>query len=221
MSEFAVFDPHPVRAGSAEDSADSLDAARSRSPLHDAASPVSLTTQERAGVLLGERAFLGHLVIRGNAEDPGFVRGVEEALGLELPVTPMTSAVSETARIHWRSPDEWLLIVPGGEEYRQEMALRYALSGHVAVVDVSGGQTVVTLSGQHAREVLMKSAPVDVHPRAFPVGRSVTTCFARAQAMISRVGEEQWELVIRRSYADYLWQWLLDAGQEYGVALQS
>ncbi|OHV13096.1 hypothetical protein BH688_01630 [Kushneria phosphatilytica] len=209
-----------MRSGSAEESADSLDGVRTQSPLHDAASPVSLSAQEQAGVLLGERAFLGHLVIRGSADDPDFVSGIEKVLGVALPVTPMTSTVGEMARLHWRSPDEWLLIVPGGEEYRLELALRETLGGHVAVVDVSGGQTVIMLSGAKAREVLMKSAPVDVHPRAFPVGRSVTTCFARAQAMICRVGEAQWELVIRRSYADYLWQWLLDSATEYGVARQ-
>nr|MBP6762232.1 sarcosine oxidase subunit gamma [Thauera sp.] len=26
-----------------------------------------------------------------------------------------------------------------------------------------------------------------------------------------------WELIIRRSFADYLYRWLLDASEEYGV----
>ena len=26
-----------------------------------------------------------------------------------------------------------------------------------------------------------------------------------------------YDVIVRRSFADYLWEWLLDAGQEYGL----
>ncbi|MCC4115981.1 sarcosine oxidase subunit gamma family protein, partial [Aromatoleum toluclasticum] len=39
----------------------------------------------------------------------------------------------------------------------------------------------------------------------------------KSSAVIRRVDDERWELVIRRSFADYLYRWILDAAEEFGV----
>ena len=39
--------------------------------------------------------------------------------------------------------------------------------------------------------------------------------------MIRRTGEEVWELLVRRSFADYIWLWLQDASAEYGMAIEA
>jgi len=41
--------------------------------------------------------------------------------------------------------------------------------------------------------------------------------FAKTTVLLRRPDAEHWELVIRRSFADYLYRWLLDAGEEYGI----
>jgi len=166
-----------------------------------------------------ERAFLGHLVLRGNTADEAFRAGVAQALGVPLPVKPGPLATDAAAgiSIQWMSPDEWLVIVPGGREFEAETRLRAVLAGHFAVINVSGGQTMLELSGPAARSVLMKCTPYDVHPAHFPVGKGVSTTFAKSTAVIRRVGEERWELVVRRSFADYLYRWVLDAAEEFGV----
>lgn len=118
-------------------------------------------------------------------------------------------------------PDEWLLIVPGGEEFALEGKLREALGdAHYAIVNVSGGQTLIELEGEMARELLMKSTPYDVHPDAFPVGKGVTTVFAKANLILRRPSEHRWELVLRRSFADYCYRWILDAGAEYAIGVE-
>lgn len=208
MSKVAMFDVNPG-AG-----------VRSESPL--AASRVAvaaLASAQGAGVVVRERAFLGHLILRGDAADAAFRAGVEQALGLALPLKAGGLARDEGAgtSIQWLSPDEWLLIVPGGREFDTERRLRECLAGHFAVMNVSGAQTVLELSGPAAREMLMKCTPYDVHPRHFPVGKGVSTVFAKSTALIRRVAEQRWELVIRRSFADYLYRWVVDASEEFGV----
>ncbi|MDL2425316.1 sarcosine oxidase subunit gamma family protein, partial [Pseudomonas sp. BAgro211] len=76
--------------------------------------------------------------------------------------------------LHWLGPDEWLLIVHGGEEFAVEQRLREALGEelHYSVINVSGGQTLLELEGAKVREVLMKSTGYDVHPSNFPVGKA-------------------------------------------------
>ncbi|WP_271410291.1 sarcosine oxidase subunit gamma [Pseudomonas sp. Q1-7] len=198
------------------------DNARGESPLHHAGlDELARKGKSSAGVVLREKKLLGHLVIRGDAKDPAFAGGVHSALGLELPVA-LTLVASGDSSLQWLGPDEWLLIVPGGTEYEVEQRLRKALDGqHISVVNVSGGQTLLELSGAHARDVLMKSTSYDVHPSNFPVGKAVGTNFAKAGAVIRHTGEDTWELLIRRSFSDYLWLWLQDASAEYGLAVKA
>ena len=187
------------------------------SPLHHC-HPATAGGDANGGVRLGEKPFLGHLSLRGDAGDEDFRRAVAEALGTELPLEPLTVNRTDEVSAQWISPDEWLILVPGGREHPLELAMRQRLQGHYSIVNVSGGQTVITLSGPNARDVLMKSAPYDFHPRHFPVGKAVLTVFAKASANVRRIGEDEWELVIRRSFADYCWRWLNDASAEYGLA---
>ncbi|BDM25224.1 MULTISPECIES: sarcosine oxidase subunit gamma [unclassified Pseudomonas] len=196
--------------------------AKAQSPLHhaDLASLVG-KGRKNAGVTLREKKFLGHLTIRGDGHNPEFAAGVHKALGLELPVALTVVANSEMS-LQWMGPDEWLLIVPGGQEVAVEQKLRAALEGqHIQVVNVSGGQSLLELRGPNVREVLMKSTSYDVHPNNFPVGKAVGTVFAKSQLVIRRTAEDTWELVIRRSFADYWWLWLQDASAEYGLSIEA
>ena len=197
-----------------------LEAVKAQSPLHHADLP-SLAGKGRAnaGITLREKALMGHLTLRGDGSDAAFAGGVHKALGLELPMA-LTVVGSGDTTLQWMGPDEWLLICPRGEEFAAEQRLREALGGqHIQVVNVSGGQTVLELSGPKVRELLMKSTSYDVHPNNFPVGKGVGTVFAKSQLIIRRIAEDTWELVIRRSFADYWWLWLQDASAEYGLAV--
>lgn len=182
-----------------------------RSPLYQK-SPLSSD-----GLQLSEAALATHIVIRGNAAVPNFAQGIEKATGMALPGN-LQSESNNDWRLRWIAPDEWLLTGPGSDAFAVETALRDNLSGHYAVINVSGGQTLVRLSGANARTVLMKSCPYDVHDHNFPIGKVVSTVFAKSQAVVCRLGEDEWELVIRRSFADYIWRWLVDAGNEFGLS---
>jgi len=191
--------------------------ARAESPLFFARR--NEKTSNGAGqVTLREKPLLGHLMLRGDASNPAFANAIEQTLGLALPA-PLSVVYQGETSLQWLAPDEWLLIVPSGEEFTTEQRLRAAMPEglHYSIVNVSGGQTLVELSGSKARQVLMKSTVYDVHPRNFPIGKTVGSTFAKSQLLIRRSGEEAWELVIRRSFADYFWAWLKDAGSEYGL----
>lgn len=197
-------------------------AGRAESPLYHSDLP-SLVGKGPAnpGVTLCELRLLGHLVLRGDASDSQFVSAVEQVLGLSLP-QPLQLVSAGERSAQWLAPDEWLLIVPGGSEFALEQQLRAALAGqHMALVNVSGGQTLVELRGPKVRELLMKSTSYDVHPDNFPVGKAVGSNFAKSQLVIRHTAEDTWQLVVRRSFADYIWLWLQDASAEYGLAISA
>jgi sarcosine oxidase subunit gamma len=172
-----------------------------------------------AGVIARERPFLGHLNLRGGARDAVFVGAVSEVLGDELPLVPNTVADVRGLTMYWLGPDEWLLVTPEERKVAVEGALRSALASvRSAVTDVSGGQTLLQLHGRSARDVLAKGCPIDLHPRAFSIGQCAQSRLAKAPVLIGQIETQPcFELIFRRSFADYLWTWLEIAAAEYGL----
>ncbi|WP_017348145.1 MULTISPECIES: sarcosine oxidase subunit gamma [Pantoea] len=163
---------------------------------------------------------LGHLVLRGGAI--ALDGALRNAINLSLPGEPLTMTQDSSGNYsaQWLSPDEWLLIVPPGEEFAVENKLREALGdAHYAITNVSGGQTLLELTGKDVRNLLMKSVIYDVDDKSFPVGKGVITVFAKTTVNIRRPAADVWQLVVRRSFADYSYRWLLDAGREYHIAV--
>lgn len=189
-----------------------------RSPLYRQAGQAAAAEPAAHGVYLWEEGLRGHLILRGNAEDQSFRDGVRKATGMALP-TALQSVTEGEWSLGWLAPDEWLLTGPGEQAFGMETKLRDSLSGHYSVVNVGGGQTLLRLSGLQAVPVLMKSCSYDVHEANFPPGKIVSTVFAKSQAILRRLDAEQWELVVRRSFADYIWRWLVEAAREYGVCV--
>jgi sarcosine oxidase subunit gamma len=197
-----------------------FEAMRRESPLVarvQAGLPVRLDAE---GVQLRERAFLGHVNLRCNPHDAALIGALERVLECSLPHTPNTFHVASTAsKVLWLGPDEWLLITPEGREHAIAQALRQALGdGFASVIELGSGQTVIELRGARAREVIAKGCPLDLHPRVFGPGRCAQSRLARTLVTIAQVdATPSFELIVRRSFADYLWQWLSDACQ-YPVA---
>jgi sarcosine oxidase, subunit gamma len=194
--------------------------ARSETPLYYLQGSQRGPVETSPGLTVLEAPLSQHLSIRGNSESAGFKEAVRSVTGMTLPTRPLSCERHANVRIFWQGPSEWLLIVdgPGGESMESDM--RRALIGErAAVVDVSGGQTLLTLSGPALSEVLQKSSPYDFHASNFPVGKCVQTTFGKAGGLVARQEEEHVTLVLRRSFADYVGKWLLEAAAEQGVQI--
>ncbi len=167
-----------------------------------------------AKVVMRESLARGWWILRGDGDEPRFQHAVAAAVGVSLPSEPCTWHEAGDRRAYWLGPDEWLLTAEHGVEL--ESPLRSALHGSFSIVDVSGAQILVNLSGEQAGEVLRKSSPHDFHPRTFPPGRCAQTNFAKASALVAAKADASFDVVFRRSYADYLRGWIADAAVEYG-----
>ena len=179
----------------------------------------STVTPDEAGVQLAERPFLGHLNLRGEPTDERFLEGAAKVLGMALPLEPNTVSQGEGTTVLWLGPDEWLAMTPPNQESGTVDALEKELYGlHTAVTDVTGGQTVITIGGPHARNTLAKGCSLDLHPRVFGPGQCAQTLVAKAGVTIVQTNDPpSYDLIVRRSFADHVARWLQDAAQEYGV----
>jgi sarcosine oxidase, subunit gamma len=164
--------------------------------------------------VLSEIPFVQVLNIRGNAADARFVQAVLGATGLSLPVQANTASLSPTRQLLWLGPDEWLLKLKDGQGNAIESMLHAALQGqHSALVRVGDGNTTFKVDGLAASDLLSRGCPLDLHPRFFPVGSLAQTHIAKAGATILCLeATTHFELTVRRSFADYLFRWLCEAG---------
>ena len=174
-----------------------------------------------AGIVLGERRPRGLLVLRGDRADAKFRRAVSSALGLDPVAEPLTAARRRDVAMLWLGPDEWLVAVPERRVERIERELRRALDGQrAALSDVSHSRAILSLSGPEARSLLAKGCPLDLHPRVFTPGRCAQSTLARCQMLIHQVSASpEFEIHVHRSFAQYAWTWLEDAGQEFGLRI--
>ncbi|MEI8612118.1 sarcosine oxidase subunit alpha family protein [Enterovibrio sp. Hal110] len=168
------------------------------------------------GVHLHERKNVSHVILRGEPTAE-FASAAEVALGQALPISASTSSETDERQVWWLAPDEWLILSASQSAAETEAALRDKLQGHYSVTDVTGGQTLVTLTGSHAKDVLKKSVPYDVDDGYFPVGKCVGTTFAKAQVFMKHNSENSYDMIVRRSFADYIALWMQASAEEYGM----
>lgn len=81
-------------------------------------------------------------------------------------------------------------------------------------IDVTGAWTRIAIGGAGAPALMAKGCALDLHPRAFPIDACAGAGFAGMRTIIRRA-EDGFELLVGRSYALSLWEWLVDAAAEY------
>ena len=164
--------------------------------------------------LLDEIGLRDMVTLRGDSSDPAFAAAVLSATGLALPVVANTASVGNGRQLFWLGPDEWLLKTAGGSGDAIEAALRAALVGkHFSVVQVGSGNTTFSVQGAAAADLISRGCPLDLHVRSFPAGSLAQSHIAKANVVVYCLeAETAFEITVRRSFAEYLFKWLCEAG---------
>jgi sarcosine oxidase subunit gamma len=171
------------------------------------------------GVKIEIRADLGHINLRGSPANPAFLSTVAAVLRQELPLAANTMTMGDH-RVFWLGPDEWQLVTAVDDTVELSKQLREALVAfHASVADLSGGQIALHVSGSKVRDVLAKACTLDLSPARFDVGACAQGGLAKTSMLIGRIDdvELKFEIVLRRSFADYALRWLRHAATEYDV----
>ena len=172
------------------------------------------------GVWFNEISVTEFVNLRGDSTHSAFLNGVQRVTGVELPVFPNTVVRSGGLSCHWLGPDEWLMTVKKPEVSIMQ-DLEDSLSGlHVAITDLTGGQSLLGIGGRQSRDILSGACTLDLHADAFAQGSCAQTILAHSNVLITPAfqssGDCVFEVLVRRSYADHLIRWLMDAAHEDG-----
>jgi sarcosine oxidase, subunit gamma len=189
-----------------------------QSPLHAFGLSAKATAVDHSqGVWVREIPLMGYISLRGNSADAAFVAAASKAIGAAVPIKFCTLSVAASLKVLWLSPDEWMIVCPRSELPKLLGSLKQSLTGirHQAV-DNSGGYTQVLLQGHKALNVLGHVTVYDV--AALKPGSVVGTTLGKSSVYLHRQGDD-YCLLLRRSFADYIWRYLVRAAEPYGLGI--
>ena len=171
-----------------------------------------LERQPGLSIALSEVSDRGMIDLRGEADNPKFMAAAKAVLKVALPTDPRTSVTKGDVTVLWLSVDQWLITLPHGSTAKTLTALRKKLDGMFAFAcDMSDARTIIRLSGEGVREVLMKGTSVDLTAPDVVAGTVRRMLFAEVAAAchVQETDPDTIDLYVFRSYADYAWEWLL------------
>ncbi len=86
--------------------------------------------------------------------------------------------------------------------------------------DVTSNFTAIQIAGPHSRDLLRKLTALDLRPAQFPDLSCVQGSLAHVHALVLRADIQAhlaYQVYCGREFGEYLWDALLDAGQEFGA----
>ncbi len=119
--------------------------------------------------------------------------------------------------------DEFLLLTADLKAAMDHLASKPA-GTLITLTDITHGRAVIYLGGTRAPDVLPKVCGLDFADTKFPNLHAAQTSLAKVRTLIIRMDTgptPAYLLVVDRSLADYVWEVIDDAAQEWGVTVMS
>jgi sarcosine oxidase subunit gamma len=174
------------------------------------------------GIVISERIGLGLATVaarRGKAD--ALSQAVANAYGVDLPTSSRVIQGSQVSFIGY-GPGQWLAVSASLANEALARELSAKLAGLASISDQSGGRTVLRISGPHARDVLAKGLPIDLDPRAFPLGSAATSAISHMGVQLWQLDDTRsYDLAIFRSVSESFWSWLTASAAEFGYVVEA
>ena len=169
------------------------------------------------GMVLRELTHQGKLNLRCSDK---FHKQVSKIIGLDSnPSNNHFTAAGDRLAV-WLGPDEVMILLEAGAETAMARQIKDAGSkDHIAVNDVTDALTSLSLTGPSVRAVLAKGCALDLHKDYFTSGMCAQTTLSHAGVTILCKDADEFIIICRTSFTDYLVDYLCDAALDCGYQL--
>ena len=176
-----------------------------------------------AEITLKENKHIGKMILRGSLSEKKFITSTKKHLSQQFPASPNSFYDDNKVRVIWLGPDEWLILSDAAElDTLKDDLTRALIKSHSALVDVSDNSTIIEIKGRYSREILMKGCSLDIHPSVFQTGCSAQIDLALSNIILLKTADEPiYQIIVQASFASYLWDWLVDAANEFNVRIEN
>ena len=117
-------------------------------------------------------------------------------------------------------PDEWMIL--GTVDGVAAIAASLDTSGHVSIVDFTHGRAMFRLAGASSASVLEKVCGLDFADNMTPDGAVISGNVTKVGCDLARddqAGVPSYLILCDRSFGQYLFDAVLDAGVEFGITV--
>ena len=169
------------------------------------------------GINLTSTEFVGKLNFRCNSDNTIILNKIKDITGINLPLKAGEVFGNNEYRIQWLGPNEWIIQCADNEKNSLMNNIRSQLSSeHFSLTDISDYYLTIRLSGSNSNEILSKGTSLDLKSYICNKDMCAQTYIAKATVLIDRLSNEpMYDISVRWSYAEYLWEWLVDASYEF------
>jgi aminomethyltransferase len=186
-----------------------------------------LATRERAGVF--DVYYQGVVDVKGSdAEtflDAHVVNGVAALVDGQVLYTSVLNEeggmVDDLTLVRRAADHFWVFPTPSRVDLVTAWLTERAAGRHAYITNVTSGTAYLSIQGPRSRETLAKLTDLDLSTSVLPYYHATTGVVADVPALVSRTGysgELGYELFYPRDYAEHIWDAVLDAGAEFGIA---
>jgi len=166
-----------------------------------------------AGIRLSGRRLRGLWQLAGWANFETAAASALESLGLST-IGTFQSAQATQIACAWRIAPDKLLV----ESAHDLSAFNYQ---DLAVLNLSHAREAIILSGPAARDLLSQLIAIDVSPAAFRRGAFLQTGIHHVGVLIHCVQETDFEILVPTTWAESVWEVLLENAVPFGVEVHS
>lgn len=147
-------------------------------------------------------------------------QAIASVMAMEAEEAAVTAglAASGDVSIRFVGPGEWLVVSQSETPQELHRSLSLLLADNAYIFDQSDGRVVFRLSGPNVRRILAKGVGTDLHVSAFDIGTSSNVLCGHISVNLSRTGENEFELIVMRSFAQSLFNDLLLMGREFDLS---
>lgn len=164
--------------------------------------------------------------LRGAPQSPGanhLAIGHRQAVALVLAIADEEDAVEKLLSsatelaVRFSAPGEWLVLSENDTPEGLQRRLDALCNGRAHIVDQSEARVLFRLSGPSTRRILAKGIGLDLDSSVFATGASANALCGHIAVNLARTGEDAFELLAPRSFAESLFDNLVAMGREYDL----
>ena len=171
-------------------------------------------------LMLESLSFIGKINLRIKYDDHESLKMVSEYLNYDLPNSSGEVQGNNETRTAWLGPDEFLIQCTKDKTLNIINELTDILgNSFYSLTDVSDYYLTIRLSGKKSIEVLSKGCPLNFKKYLNAKDTCAQSYISKTTVFIDRLADDQiFDISVRWSFAEYLWEWLEDASLEFSSA---
>ena len=186
--------------------------------MNKISSPLSSKEQIKSNQInLEHMDFIGKLNLRIIDSDSETLNKVSTYLGYDLPKVSGEVSTNDESRTAWLGPNEFLIQCAEDKKDKFIKDLKRDMNDNFyALTDVSDYYITIRLSGEKSIDVLEKGCPLNFNEYLSKKNTCAQSYISKGTVLIDRLSEDKvFDILIRWSFADYLWEWLTDSCKEF------